>query len=326
MSPDAHIMQMHQKPSTEYLARDTYYEYTIHTFSSMRTTNLYQFLLPFIWLLPCTAWAYIPMDNPIHAIKSNKVSYVKLRMCGEGSCYATEDRYDDRGNNIYSHLLRMGSGNIQMFNDKNQCMKAGWGIWGMPDSTMEWHSEYTYDGCGQELLVVYPSALDTIHYENIYGPSSCQLIRKIKVASNSRTVVEQHLYNSHNRLVRSSYGHGSKIMLHDHNGNVILEMEFEQGAKKVERHFIYDSNNRLVNVEIASNQDGFFDLKSETRVFTYDSLGRIQRHREFFDDPCMGGYYMDLEYEYLHNGLLAGAYWHGKKDKGLVLEYLYKYH
>ncbi len=64
------------------------------------------------------SWSNIPMNNDVSIIKRKKVSYVLLKMCGESTCYAYEDRYDKRGNHVYEHLLRTSSGHISTYNEK----------------------------------------------------------------------------------------------------------------------------------------------------------------------------------------------------------------
>ena len=279
-----------------------------------------------IWVFPLLAIAQIPMSNDIALIKKNKVNRVTERFC-MGTCYEVETRYDERGNCIYDHLLRTVSGAIMKYDEKDRKIAYGWGVWG---GEQVYHTLYEYDSCGNVLVLTrvayeqYPA--DTIFYINQYD-EQCRLLEKYYLTEKGeKRLEEQYVYDKEGNLIeelkdgrRYNYSYNEK--------GLIDEEQYRRGEElQTTTKHQYDSNDRVIE-ELITHYTHLRRYDTlETAIYTYDSLGRVKRHKAFFDDACMGGYYLDLEYEYLPNGLLNGAYFFDKKEEGLHIEYLYEYH
>lgn len=268
------------------------------------------------------------MDNDIEVLKRNKVSYVLLKMCGESTCYAVEDRYDKRGNHIYSHLLRTGSGSFSTYNEKNQIVKTSWGIWGMPQKEIDDVLRYAYDSCGNKNMQVFLTENDTTRYHNEYD-RDCRLVKVTRIDNNSTRVIEAYHYDKNGWLIESIIYDERHTFIRDSCGKILIETWYKADTIEHQWRNTYDDLGRLVYQEIEPPTKSFSMLESktcETAIYTYNNKGQILRHYAYFGDPCVGGYYMDLEYAYYDNGLLKGAYWYGRKDAGMIIEYLYQYH
>ena len=268
------------------------------------------------------------MENDIEVLKRNKVSYVLLKMCGESTCFAVEDRYDKRGNHIYSHLLRTASGSFSTYNDKNQLIKTSWGIWGSPKREIDDVLTYTYESCGNMNMQIFLTENDTTWYQNEYD-NDCRLAKVTEVYNNYSRVKEEYHYDKNGWLVESTFFGNKRTFVRDSCGRILTETWYKADTIEHQWRNTYDHLGRLVYQEIEPPSNSFSRLEDatcESALYTYNSKGQIQRHYAYFGDPCVGGFYMDLEYEYYNNGLLKGAYWYGEKGEGMIIEYLYQYH
>lgn len=297
----------------------------------MNPLNFLFLLLLLLITSSIKVWGWTPLNNSIEVIKENKVSYVRQQFCGGSLCYAVEDRYDEQGNNIYSHLLRTGSGSFSIYDKNNNKIMSGWGIWGMPEEDIEYHSRYFYDECGEMAISIrlWETPNDTIRYENSYD-EHCRLVKIVQHSKDSEPVVLKELqYNEKNQVTSISITNGDTInYTYDTCGFLIHKSVTYQGETT---HWRYtnDSLGRPIYIEVSPLFRKWHSQEGDTMMvveYSYDEKGRISHHYEFFDDACMGGYYLDLQYEYLPNGLLAGAYNYGKEEEGFIVEYIYEYH
>lgn len=292
----------------------------------MNITNRKAWVTFFVWVLPLLAMAQIPMSNDIALIKKNKVSRVTERFC-MGTCYVVETRYDERGNCIYDHLQRMGSGAIMKYDDQDRKIAFGWGVWG---KEQVYHTLYEYDSCGNVQVLTrvayeqYPP--DTTFYINQYDVQ-CRLLEKYYLTEQGKKWVdERYVYDDEGKLIEEL----KDGRLYNYSYNSMGLLDEEQYRRNVELQtttkYQYDSFGRVIEKQLTHHKDRSWFKKTETTTYTYNNKGQVDRHRAFFDDPCMGGYYLDLEYDYLPNGLLNGAYFFGKKEEGLKVEYIYEYY